>query len=230
MAEPTVTHRPGLIDFDAERDRALDEDYEEHRRGRETAEAETRAWMDGAATHMGAAFLGFACGVAFAWLLDVAPAHAASMTLADGAPVASSQLRDLSAGYGPRASDWTKAPTPYAGNTAPHEGRAAGTFEDRGMGGIRGQVRVGADGAAAIVVQDLHDADTGGHLAAKIGGEWFRAEPARGENGNVRTIHFAGLREGWRSFKLYWVGDARGGRGANGAQDGYGVVTSGACR
>lgn len=197
-------HRPPVIDYAAEVTRPAEP----------------------APTRERARFL-FIAGFAIGFVIGVmmAPAHAAEVTLSDGAPATSSQLRDLSAGFGPRASDWTRnVPAPGAVNSAGHEGRDAGTFEDRGFGGISGQVHAGADGIARIAVQDLADTETG-VLKIKTGGEWHRVEVSRGENGNWRSLSWRAA-QGWHDFKAVWHGDRTSGKGT--AQDGYSV--KGGCR
>ena len=162
------------------------------------------------------------CIMFAAAMLMSGAASAASVTVTDG-PVNTSALRNLSNDYGRRASDWTSPPAPGQANESDHQGRAAGYFEDRGRGGIDGEVLVGKDGTARLQVQDLYDADSAGKFSVKVHGEWRPVEVERRANGNIRGINIEGLKAGYRAFKLRWVGVDRSGSGPQGPQDGYGV-------
>lgn len=164
-------------------------------------------------------FLGLVMAALFLFLVPVPVAHAADLILTDGTRASSSQLRDLSNGFGPRASDWTKAPDPYTGNTAGHEGRSGGTFEDRGMGGIAGQIQTNRDGWARLHIQDMADTETG-TLKIKANGEWHAVKVEREGDGNWRTLSWR-AKQGWHDFKTIWYGERKTGKGT--PQDGYSV-------
>ena len=142
------------------------------------------------------AFLGLPSADSGAW---------AAATLTDGRAAPASDLRDISAS-GPRETRWTTQPTPYAGNPTNHQGRPAGSYDDGGRGRISGEILADETGRATIVVRDLKDTATAGHLVVTTGGEATRLAVDRGANGGARTITLSGLIAGaWNGFRVLWA-------------------------
>lgn len=149
----------------------------------------------------------------------LAPAHAATATLADGRTGEASDLRELAAS-GPRDSRWGSQPDPYESNLADHQGRSAGTFEDGGRGRISGEILADREGRATILLRDLKDTKADGRLVVTTGGEATRIAVERGANANTRTLSFSGLVAGaWNGFRILWAM----GSGGAGRRDGYSV-------
>ena len=108
-------------------------------------------------------------------------ADAATITAGVSGPLSQTRAFERS---GPYASDWTAIPA--GGNTAWHQGRRPGVFEDAGMGQIAFKVKADAQGRARVAFQDV--GDTGNFHGFAINGEtvdlpsqrrnggWFTAE------------------------------------------------------
>ena len=161
--------------------------------------------------------------VALAFLSFSLPSFAADVSITNGDVGSASKSGRFSI-FGSNPSDWTKAPSPYQGNTNNHKGRSAGNFEDHGNGGVKLRVRSNSKGEATVKLQDVADTENG-RLSVKVGGQWHKLNANRGDNGNIRTITIKDLpKDRWAGLKIaYHKIVSRSGKGPNGRQDGFAV-------
>lgn len=124
--------------------------------------------------------------------LSGAVADAATITAGVSGPLSQTRAFERS---GPYASDWTAIPA--GGNTAWHQGRQPGVFEDAGMGQIAFKVKADAQGRARVAFQDV--GDTGNFQGFVLNGEAIEL-PSQRRNGAWFTAELdfgvGGL--GWR--------------------------------